>query len=189
MPNLQITAPTEEPVTLAQVKAHLRVDGDAEDALIGLYLQAARGAVETMTSRALVTQVWEYVADRLPPHGFALPLGPVAAVESIVVRQPDGSVRTLDPDEYSVSTVPARAWISAGSGLAWPPLADRPDAVAVRYTAGTAVAAVLAELKSAVLLMAAHLYQQREPVAIGTIAETLPFSVEALCMPFKIWGF
>lgn len=61
-----ITAPTEPAVPLEDAKAHLRVEGADDDALITSMIHAATEAAEQMTGRA-----------RLPAHGqcHRLPAG------------------------------------------------------------------------------------------------------------------
>ncbi len=44
-----ITPPAAEPLTLAQVKAHLRLDGNADDALLTSLIAAARRYLEATT--------------------------------------------------------------------------------------------------------------------------------------------
>ena len=58
MPSVLVTAPTEEPVSLAEAKLHLRVDYTNDDVLIGALITAARQHAENDTRRALVTQTW-----------------------------------------------------------------------------------------------------------------------------------
>lgn len=62
------TAPAAEPITLATVKAHLRVDTQADDALLGIYLQAAREAVEAASGRSLVNKLYRQSHDHFPRH-------------------------------------------------------------------------------------------------------------------------
>lgn len=50
--------PLEEPVTLEEAKGYLRVDGNADDALIKHLIKAARQAVEAYTNRCLIKQTW-----------------------------------------------------------------------------------------------------------------------------------
>ena len=59
-------APAVEPVSLAEAKAHLRVDSDHEDALIAQLIVAARIFVERTLGLALIAQSWSYFLDALP---------------------------------------------------------------------------------------------------------------------------
>lgn len=54
----QTVAPAEEPVTLAEAKAHLRVSGTDEDAYIDALVKAARGRAESLTRRQLITATY-----------------------------------------------------------------------------------------------------------------------------------
>jgi len=61
--------PAVEPVTLSEVKAHLRIDGTSEDDLLGGLVRAARQDVERSTGLALIDQSWRLVLDRWPASG------------------------------------------------------------------------------------------------------------------------
>lgn len=60
------TQPAVEPVTLDEVRAHLRIDSTDEDLLLETMIQAARQQAETITRRALVTQTWTMALDKFP---------------------------------------------------------------------------------------------------------------------------
>jgi len=67
MASLQIeTPPLAEPVALAVMKNALRVDVDDDDTLIGIYMQAAREAVEGFTGRSLVNKGYVQSLDSFP---------------------------------------------------------------------------------------------------------------------------
>ena len=53
-----ITPPAIEPVTLAEAKAHLKVDTTDDDTLITSLIAAARARAEWHTRRAFITQGW-----------------------------------------------------------------------------------------------------------------------------------
>ncbi|NDC98941.1 MAG: phage gp6-like head-tail connector protein [Betaproteobacteria bacterium] len=65
-----VVPPATEPLSLDEVKEHLRIDSSAEDALLQMYMEAAREICEHHTARALITQTWETTFDRFP--GLAL---------------------------------------------------------------------------------------------------------------------
>ncbi len=61
-----ITAPALEPVSLADAKAHLRLDSDDDDQLITAAIVAARVHVEALTRRLLIEQGWRVYLDQWP---------------------------------------------------------------------------------------------------------------------------
>ncbi len=65
-----VTAPTADPVSIAEAKAHLRVDFSDDDALISALVSAARQHAENITRRALVTQQWKMTLDQFPMPGM-----------------------------------------------------------------------------------------------------------------------
>lgn len=64
------TAPTTEPVTLAEAKAHLRVDVADDDLLITNLITAARVHAENVCRRAFVTQKWDLYLDSFPKYTY-----------------------------------------------------------------------------------------------------------------------
>lgn len=95
-----VTPAVAEPVTVADVKAHLRVTHAADDALIAAQITSAREHVEAFTGLALVvaTYSWQPSAQGYAGWRPALPLLPAAVTE---VSYYDGSVRVVaDPADY-----------------------------------------------------------------------------------------
>ena len=73
-----IIAPTIEPVTLEELKLHLRIDLDVldEDEYLEGLIKAAREHAEDITRRAILSQTWDYMLDGWPKKNFIkLPFG------------------------------------------------------------------------------------------------------------------
>ena len=84
------SGPAIEPVTLAEAKAHLRVDGSAEDTLIASLIITSRLHIEAALGLALITQSWSYFLDAWPPgNQLALPLRPVQSIAAVKLYAAD----------------------------------------------------------------------------------------------------
>src|SRR5262245_43660746 len=117
-----ITAPTVEPISLEQAKAHLRVDHSDDDAIISTYIKAARYAVDGKDGylgRALVTQTWELVIDQFPANEIKIPLPPLQTVNSVNYDNSDGFGQLVAADQYYVDNVSEPGWIVPVSS-GWP---------------------------------------------------------------------
>lgn len=173
-----ITAPTSEPVTVAELKAHLRVTSSADDAYLGSIISAAREYVEQQTGRALGAQTREISADAFPRCGV-LPLGYVPAVSISSVKYLDvaGSEQTLASTEYTIDTRREPGALLLAVGKSWPDVAELPSSVRVTYVCGVAAPAIL---KQAVLFISAWWYEQRLPVNVGNIVSEIPHTLNAI---------
>jgi uncharacterized phiE125 gp8 family phage protein len=69
-----VTPPAVEPVTLAEAKAHLRLDTAVDDAYVSALITASRERVELFLRRALITQVFEFAVDDFPAYDRAIDL-------------------------------------------------------------------------------------------------------------------
>ena len=97
-----ITPPTIEPISLSELKAHLRIDGTDEDALLNAIIKTAREHVEAITRRALIQQTWQLILDGWWLSGaiLELPMPPLISVESIVYKDSAGTEYTLESNKY-----------------------------------------------------------------------------------------
>lgn len=188
-----VTGPAIEPVSVAEAKAHLRVDADTDDALITALVAAARQHAEAVTRRALITQTWELVLDGWPSGGeIALPLPPLQSVTSIAYTDADAGEHVLDAGDYLVDTAaePGRIVRTAAG---WPSVSlQEAAAIRVRFVAGygDAAADVDEAIRQAILLLVGHWYENREAVVgTGAVPKPLPLAFDALLWPYRIWGW
>jgi len=181
-----ITAPATEPITLDEAKAHLRVVGDDEDALITALIAAARQGAEHITGRALMPQVWELVLDEFECT-INLPKPPLVAVASVKYVDTNGVLQALDESAYQVDadSVPAR--VMPAYGASWPSTRCQPNAVRIQFQCGYAdAAAVPQEIKTWMLLRISALYENRDAVNVGNIVTEFPY-VERLLDAYRVW--
>lgn len=181
-----IIGPTEEPITLAEAAAHLRVNGADDDAYIAALIISARQSAESYTRRALMAQTWELALDAFDKV-IILPRPPLISVISINYLDESGALQTLDANRYVLDDYSAPAKLTPATGTAWPTTRCRANAVIVRYVAGYAsAAAVPQEIKSWMLLRIGMLYENRESVIAGERIAAVPF-VDSFLDAHKVW--
>ena len=135
-----ITPPTREPLSLAETKAHLRIDSTDEDNLIRSLIFASRRYCEGFLNRALLTQTWDLWLDAFPGEDHIdLPLPPLQSVTHIKYYDTDGTEATMDSGDYIVDAVTEPGRIVLGYGESWPSTTLRPaKGVVIRFVAGYA---------------------------------------------------
>lgn len=175
MPYRRTSNPGSEPLTLAEAKAHLRVEHSAEDALITALITAARELCEARCQRALIDQAWMLTLDNFP-SAIRLRYGRVTSITSIRYVDTSGAQQTLAAPDYVLDNSSDYVqWVVPAAGAAWPDTpTDRVNNVEVVYRAGAATAAdVPAAVKQWILLTVGALYRQRE-AGVERAVTTLP---------------
>lgn len=162
MPLRVATPPAAAVVSLDEMRRHLRIDTAEEDLELQVFIDAAQGMAESHAQRRFVAQTLEWVTT-----GFfdPLPVAPVVAASIAVQYVPDGqaSLTTWSATNWTVRQRGAWTWIVPNSGTVVPLVEDDVDEpIVVTFDAGDAVADVDPKVKAAVLMMAAHLYRNRE---------------------------
>lgn len=76
-----LTAPSVEPISLAEAKAHLRVTTDAEDSAIQRLVVAAREQVEAECGLALIATAFRQSFDCKPRAPIPYARGPLISVD------------------------------------------------------------------------------------------------------------
>lgn len=188
-----VTGPSVDVITLQEAKEHLRVDGTAEDTLIGLQIKAATRFCEGLCDRAFIEQEHRLSLDAFPSIAVKrgqviIPISRLISVEEISYVDADGASQTLDVSEYQVDDQSEPGVIAPAPGTSWPSTqADRLNAVQVRFNAGYgATAADVDPLAvQAVKIVLGHLYENRETEITGTISTELKLGVKQLLSP--IW--
>jgi len=177
----RVTAPTVEPVTLAEASLYVKMDHTTDDALITSLIVAARELCEVKTERSFVNTTWDLTLDYLPRCIF-LPRSRLSSVTSLSYYATDGTLTVMSSADYVVDTASEPGRITQAVNATWPGTQDRTGAVIVRFVAGYGAAAssVPDSIKAAIQLLVGHWYENRESVVVGTITSELPMAVESL---------
>jgi uncharacterized phiE125 gp8 family phage protein len=184
MPLSLTTPPAVEPVSLADAKAHLKIDTTDDDALIARVIAAARARAEWHTGRALVTQSWTLWLDCWPLAGtIEIPLPPLQSVTAVTTYARDDSAAVLSAALYTVDAASAPARLALKPGAAPPTDLRAINGIGIAFTAGYGDSAddVPALLTQAILSLVAFLYENR-----GEAPAELPPDALAQLEPFRI---
>ncbi len=187
-----VTPPAVEPVTLAEVKAHLRLTTDADDDALALFIPAARQEAEAFTGRAFLEQTWALTLDtrEIPTNGvraLVLPKAPLLGIDSVQTFAANDTATTLDPASYRAEVAYEPGRLALRETSSWPLPGRSTSGFVVTYRAGYGSdrASVPAALRLAVLHLVAHAYEHRGDES-GAPARSAV--AESLLRPFRLLG-
>ena len=183
---VELVSPTEEPVTLAEAKLHLRVDLTEDDTLINRLIKAARLKLEDYAGIKFIYQDWRVIMDgfpyaksnewwdgtrdtavtelRGPCKDITLPIGPVSEVLAFNTYDDANQVYATSPTIYALDKYANRGRLSLRLGQIWPTTILRGNSgIEIDVRAGIApnAAALPDDIKQAVLLTVGKFYENR----------------------------
>jgi len=181
-----LTAPAEEPVSLADMKLFIKDVPTQDEPLLTKLIVSSRQLVEEYLNRLLIAQTWLATNDFSPPEVFGLKGGFIQSVDNIKVFAQDGSDETVDSTKYFVDQQGARIAIQTGSF--WPIPRQVLNGFQVQYVAGLAADAseVPEIIVTAIKQLVVHQYEYREPVLVGTITKVLEMNLVEELNLFRI---
>lgn len=173
--------PTELPITLAEVKAHLRVTSAEDDAIISSYIRSAVSQLDgnegILNGRALISQTWEMTLDMFPMHGFDIPLSPLQSVTEIAYIDGSGVEQTLSTDVYDVLNTNSpmkRGRVVRAFNKEWPVVRFQPQAITVTFVAGFGNRNAIPDyIRSLIFVMVKEMYDNRE--ALNNVSRSVAF--------------
>lgn len=189
------TPPAAEPLTLAETKAWLKVDHNAEDVLIQFLITTARERCEAVTGLSLPIQQWVAYLPYWPlqtlddwwdgiregafiqKYGQTVSLwhGPVRQIDVFTLFDRDGNSSLYPTDHYLLDKVRDSVVLKEGVPL---PKGERViNPIEITYTTGYEF--IPGTLKTGLLKLITHLYEYR-----GDEGNSIPPDVLALWQPF-----
>ena len=171
--------PVNEPVTLPEAKAWLRVTDDDENTTIRSLIKMVREAGEKTTGRAFISQTIALYLDEFPAGGLPIrpPSPPFQSLTSIAYLDTDGNSQTWSSSLYETDFTQEPGRVQPIATETYPSTDDAAKAVTVTYVAGYGDDPVHVpfSIRRDILRGVAHLYDEgRSNVITGTIASELP---------------
>ncbi len=203
-----VTAPTVEPVSIAELKATIRVDDDIidDDAILIANLYAVRTILEEHLDRALITQTWRMFLD-VPPAGelpwwdgvregadiprinraIILPKAPLQSVSSINSYNDADAATLFAAANYFVDNVSDPGRIVLRTSATWPTIERVANGLEINFVAGygTSWNDVPMPIRTALIEMVRVVYDQCDGDGKTMTAGMIPDSAKRFLMPFE----
>lgn len=179
-----------EPIDLSKAKEHLRVEEEdtEEDGLITAYMSSARGTLEDFTRRSLAVKSYMLTLDSFQGSLIRLPYPPAVSVESFNYIDAEGNENEVNTSSYILDNHSTPARLVLKNGHQWPTNLQQINAVQITYKAGYTKENLPRPLYQALLMLTSHMYEERQPVIVGTSVAELPYAIDSLVWPYRVWG-
>jgi len=191
-----------EVVTVDELKESMRLRTTAHDAVLGRLIKASRQQIERMIEQALIKQIWQQTANRVPRE-IKLLVTPVLSVSSVeyIPGMDSDTWLTYDSSNYAAAGDSLLARTTWPTHRNWKSLRvtfavgynDHPDSP-TDDDKTTARDAVPSSLREAVRELAAHMFENPEGTAAvqyETVAKqfgALPGVVKEIISGYIKWG-
>lgn len=201
--------PASEPVTLADFKAHSKVEVADDDAYITSLITAAREHLSTATGRAMINETWTATLDDWPK---AAPLhdwwdgvrdgalnsvaagyveitkAPFAAVTAVNLLDEDGTPTLWAASNYYTTQNHGFGRLTLRRGAVWPVRLRDTGGIQITFTAGYGAAAnaVPLVLRQGILMLMAHWYENREVIHVGGANAPMPAGLNAIIASMRV---
>lgn len=197
-----VTAPAETPVSLAELKAHLRVDDDTEDALLTTMIKGASETAELYLGRSLITQTLRLSLDRwlagqtdVPwanaPRIVEMARPPVQSIASVTTYDDDDQPSVVDTGVYRLANGSNdRARLVLRKGRAWPMGLRANDAIEIDYVAGygDTSADIPEQIRQGLLALIGFWFEHRDGTAWESALPPLPVGAVSFWRPYRLMG-
>jgi len=158
-----------EPVSLDELKTHLRVDNELEDLLIPSLGVTARQYIEKLTDQILIEQSVLVYFDKFPllTDCLELPIYPIKSITHIKYLAEAETVltnlTTWEVEKYRADLISRKARIAPISTESFPTALSEINAVEIELVAGFGDATKVPDIfKTAIKLIVGEMYEHRQ---------------------------
>lgn len=188
----RIEGPVVEPVSVSELKAHLRIDQEftQDDFYLQGLITAARIHVENASDRTLIRSKWQMKFDVFPAWEIVLPKPPIMSDPVVVTYVPSqsGNFTPVAFTDFRTDYDSTPAAIRPQWNGFWPTVRGAENDVTITYWAGFGLSGeqVPPPARHCILMLAAGWYANREAIVQGAI-NPVPMAVELMLGAIN-WG-
>ena len=186
-----VSVPAREPVGFKEIHIHSRIDTYDDTEYIRGLIKAARRVVEKRINQKLITQTWDCWFNSWPHVDYiVLPFGNAQSITYVTYTDSDGDVTTLTADsDYAADTDSEPARVVLEYGESWPTATLHPkNPINIRFVTGYGDdrADVPGNIRHAIKILVADMYEFRESVIAGTTVSRVESVIGALLADYVV---
>lgn len=184
-----VTAAATDPVTLAELKEHMRIDASNsdDDSLLTALITVATQYAQSVTRRQLVTATYDLFLDRFFAQ-ITIPLPPTQSITTVKYTDDQGVQQTLATTVFQLDIESEPARLREAFNENWPTTRMEMNAVEIRFICGYGAASAVPEyFKTAIKQLSAHWYENSEGTIVGLNIKEIPLGVDALLWQDRIF--
>lgn len=190
---IQVLDAVVEPLSLQEVKDHLRVDGIDDDSYIEPLIKPARRWAETFLNRALITQTWDLFLERFPRNSrmqIEIPWPALQSITSVKYQDILDVQQTWSDALYTVDINREIGRLVPIKDEDYPSTYGHIHDVEIRFLAGygSNQQDVPRAIAQAMLLRIGHWYERREESTVVALS-LIPRGAEDLLWPYRVTRF
>jgi hypothetical protein len=201
--NLQVLLPpSSEPITIAEARAHSRIDLATENAVVQGMITAARTEIEAYLRCPLLPTTYRLFLDEWPattdkgwwdgtrdgsiystqPAYIEIPMPPLRSVTHVKTYDDSDAATTWAASNYFVDTVSQPGRLVRRTGATWPTTTRVANGIEIQFIAGHAgtPASLPAPIIAATQMLTAHLFENR-----GDADAPMPAIIRNLIAPYR----
>ena len=202
-----ITEPTQEPLSLQEVKDYLRVEDNTDERTLRPLIETARRWCEEHINRSLLQTTYrqfiDSIADEVPltegltdgpdlnyyKNYIVLSKSPIISVTHIKTYNDADESTTFASSKYYLDNAREPGRIVLRNGETFPTALRLANAIEIEYVAGySSISQIPEPLKVGMLQHIAFMYEQRGDMGDYLNARTFPPMVKGLYSPYVIHG-
>ena len=155
--------PSGYPVTLQELKDHLRLDDINDfDVQLNNLIKEGTDYAERYTGQKLITQTWTYKLDQFS-RKIDMPYYPLQSVSSIQYQDDNNAQQTLSSAYYDVDTDSRPGRIELAHNYTYPTTYSTPNAVTITFVCGYGTASAVPErFKTVIKMYAQSMFEMNE---------------------------
>ena len=185
MPIAIISVPEANPVTIAQIKRHLRLDHNEEDEYLLELTQAATLHIEAVIGQSLITRtVRQYIETMPASRSISLEAWPIKSIQEVRGYDFDGNPNIILAENYRLDNRIEPAALVINTNVNFNAFCNGIEVdMIVGY--GEIGIDVPSNISRAILVLIAHWYEFRGTLPAGDETALIPEGLNALLAPLK----